>query len=114
MHHKSQKTSARSTAIKILHVGESVTFTQPLELTDQSAASKLSMSIGSYCTRRCPGASFSYETFTTLTNRQRPIVGVIVTRLSGGAQTPREALAPRQNRCKKCGGLGHYAKTCPA
>ena len=108
---KKGRSFLRTRIITRLKVGESATFTADLELGNLAAASELSRTIGAYASRRCPGSTFTYETFTTLTSQQRPIVGIVLTRLSG---EPSDIDAPvRINRCKICQATGHYAKTCP-
>ncbi len=116
---KKTRSLQRTRVIRALRVGESATFTRtlkPEELASPfglglSASSKLAQTIGTYASRRCPGSSFSYETFTTFTSQQRPIAGVIITRLTGEAT---DIDAPiRVQRCRICKCAGHYAKTCP-
>lgn len=67
-------------ALRAMRVGDTITQSREVERGKVRSASVLSREIGGHATRAVPGAHFTYETFTAITSRGIPIVGVRMTR----------------------------------
>jgi hypothetical protein len=71
--------------LRLMSTGESMTFTQTIrDIPDPRATSKFAQLIGGYASRHRPSAHWSYEGFTAITSRGRPIVGVVLTLVAEG------------------------------
>ena len=67
-------------AFRAMRVGDTITHTREMRRGEVRSASVLSREIGGHATRAVPGTHFEYETFTAITSRGIPIVGVRMTR----------------------------------
>lgn len=68
-------------ALRAMRPGDSVTYVRPLKIGDMRARVAIGRMVGSAASRALSGARFTYESFTAITTRANPIVGVILRRV---------------------------------